>query len=79
MSEIPSDWSLPALLLFCGLFTAIAAGAAIFIAETWFQKMRQRREHFKIWQDRRLKIWQEQQRDSFLRLSRDQQKGLNQK
>jgi len=79
MSEIPSDWSLPALLLIGGVFTALAAGAAFFLAETWFQKMRQRREHFKIWQDRRLKIWQEQQRESFLRLGRDQQKRLNQK
>ena len=68
MSEIPSDWSLAALLLFGGAFTALAAGGAIFLAESWFQKMRQRREHFKIWQDRRLKIWQEQQRASFLRL-----------
>jgi hypothetical protein len=68
MSEIPSDWSLAALLLFGGAFTALAAGAAIFLAESWFQGMRQRREHFKIWQDRRLKIWQEQQRESFLRL-----------
>jgi hypothetical protein len=62
MNEIPSDWSLAALLLFGG------AGAAVFLAESWFQKLRQRREHFKIWQDRRLKIWQEQQRESFLRL-----------
>jgi hypothetical protein len=68
MSEIPNDWSLAALLLFGGAVTALAAGAAIFLAESWFQKMRQRREHFKIWQDRRLKIWQEQQRESFLRL-----------
>jgi hypothetical protein len=79
MSEIPSDWSLAALLLFCGVLTALAAGAAIFLAESWFKKMRQRREHFKIWQDRRLKIWQEQQRESFLQLSRNQQKRLNQK
>jgi hypothetical protein len=68
MNEIPSDWSLAALLLFGGAFTALAAGAAVFLAESWFQKLRQRREHFKIWQDRRLKIWQEQQRESFLRL-----------
>jgi hypothetical protein len=67
MSEIPSDWSLAALLSFGGAFTALAAGAAIFLAESWFQKMRQRREHFKIWQDRRLKICQEQQRESILR------------
>ena len=73
MSEIPSDWSLAALLLFGGVFTVLAVGAAIFLAESWFQKMRQRREYFKIWQDRRLKIWQEQQRESFLRLGRDQQ------
>ena len=73
MREIPSDWSLPALLLFGGVFTALAAGAAIFLAESWFQKKRQRREHFKIWQDRRLKIWQEQQRESFLRLGRNEQ------
>src|ERR1700675_4635276 len=68
MSKMLSDWSLAALLLFGGVFTALAGGAAIFLAESWFQKMRQRREHFKIWQDRRLKIWQEQQRESFLRL-----------
>src|SRR6266446_1567674 len=68
MSEIANDWSLAALLLFGAMFTALTVGAAIFLAESWFQKMRQRREHFKIWQDRRLKIWQEQQRESFLRL-----------
>jgi hypothetical protein len=73
MSEIPSDWSLAALIIFGGVFTALAAGAAIFLAESWFQKMRLRREHFKIWQDRRLKMWQEQQRESFLQLGRDQQ------
>jgi hypothetical protein len=73
MSRILTDWSLADLLLFGGLFTALAAGTAIFLAESWFQKMRQRREHFKIWQDRRLKIWQEQQRESFLRLGRDEQ------
>src|ERR1700692_927164 len=73
MSKILSDWSLAALLLFGGGFSALAAGTAIFLAESWFEKMRQRREHFKIWQDRRLKIWQEQQRESFLRLRRDQQ------
>jgi hypothetical protein len=73
MDEILSDWSLAALLLFGGVFTALAGGAAIFLAESWFQEMRQRREHFKIWQDRQLKIWQEQQRESFLRLDRDQQ------
>jgi hypothetical protein len=48
MSEIPNDWSLAALLLFGGAVTALAAGAAILLAESWFQKMRQRREHFKI-------------------------------
>jgi hypothetical protein len=73
VSEILSDWSLADLLLFGGVFTAVAGGAAIFLAESWFQKMRQRREHFKIWQDRQFKIWQEQQRESFLRLGRDQQ------
>ena len=70
MNEIPSDWSLAALVLFGGAFTALAAGAAVFLAESWFQKLRQRREHFKIWQDRRLKIWQEQERESFLRLDK---------
>jgi hypothetical protein len=73
MSKILTDWSLADLLLFGGVFTALAAGAAIFLAESWFQKKRQRREHFKIWQDRRLKIWQEQQRESFLRLGRNEQ------
>jgi hypothetical protein len=72
----PGDWSLAALLLFGGVFTALAAGAAIFLAESWFQKMRQRREYLQIWQDRQLKIWQQQQRESFLRLGRDQQ-GLD--
>jgi hypothetical protein len=75
MSEIPSDWSPDALLLFVGVFTALSAGASIFLAEIWSQKMRQRREHFKIWQDRRLKIWQEQQRESFLRLERTAKKA----
>jgi len=73
MSEITNDWSLAALLLFGGVFTALAAGAAIFLAESWFQKMRQRREYLQIWQDRQLKIWQQQQRESFLRLGREQQ------
>src|ERR1700722_9051525 len=73
MSKILSDWSLAALLLFGGVFTALAAGAAIFLAESWFQKMRQRREYLQIWQDRQLKIWQQQQRESFLRLGREQQ------
>src|ERR1700692_3889981 len=75
MSEIPSYWSSDALLLFGGVFTALSAGTSIFLAESWFQKMRQRREHFKIWQDRRLKIWQEQQRESFLRLERTSKKA----
>ena len=79
MNEIPGAWIPASLLLFGGAVTALAAGAAILLAESWFQKMRQRREHFKIWQDRRLKIWQEQQRESFLWLGRDQQKRLNQK
>jgi hypothetical protein len=74
MSEIPSDWSPDALLLLVGVFTALSAGASIFLAEIWSQKMRRRREHFKIWQDRRLKIWQEQQRESFLRLERTAKK-----
>ena len=74
MSKILTDWSLADLLLFGGVFTALAAGAAIFFAESWFQKLRQRREHFKIWQDRRLKIWQEQQRQSFILLGKDPQK-----
>jgi hypothetical protein len=42
MSEIASDWSLSALLLFGGVFTTLTVGAAIFLAESWFQKMRQR-------------------------------------
>ena len=75
MSEIPSDWSPDVLLLFVGVFTALSAGASIFLAEIWSQKMRQRREHFKIWQDRRLKIWQEQQCESFLRLERSAKKA----
>ena len=75
MSEIPSDWSPDTLLLLVGVFTALSAGASIFLAEIWSQKMRRRREHFKIWQDRRLKIWQEQQRESFLRLERTAKKA----
>src|ERR1700675_3977542 len=75
MSEIPSDWSPDTLLLLVGVFTALSAGASIFLAEIWSQKMRRRREHFKIWQDRRLKIWQEQQRESFLRLERTEKKA----
>ena len=77
MSEIPSDWSLAALLLFGGVFTVLAVGAAIFLAESWFQKMRQRREHDRIWQNRQLKTWQDLQRESFLRLSSDQEKIPN--
>ena len=76
MSKILTDWSLADLLLFGGVFTALAAGAAIFLAESWFQKMRERREHFKIWQERQLKIWQEQQRESFLQIGRDE-RGLD--
>src|ERR1700722_15289947 len=75
MREIPSDWSPDALFLFVGVFTALSAGTSIFLAEIWSQKMRQRREHFKIWQERRLKIWQEQQRESFLRLDRTAKKA----
>ena len=75
MSEIPSDWSPDALLLFVGVFTALSAGTSIFLAGIWSQKMRRRREHFKIWQDRQLKIWQEQQRESFLRLERTAKKA----
>jgi hypothetical protein len=75
MDPIPGDWSLAALLLFGGASTALAAGAAVLIAESWFQKMRQRREHFKTWQEGRLKMWQDRQRESFLWLSRDQEKA----
>ena len=38
MDEILSDWSLAALLLFGGVFTALAGGAAIFLAESCFKK-----------------------------------------
>jgi hypothetical protein len=79
MSAIFSNSSLADLLLFGAVFTAFSAVTSIFLAGIWSQKMRRRREHFKIWQDRRLKIWQEQQRESFLWLGRDQQKRLNQK
>jgi hypothetical protein len=75
MNEIPGVWSLAALLLFGGALTALAAGAAIFLAENWFQKMRQRREQFKTWQDRHFKIWQDRQRKSFLWLSSDHKNG----
>jgi hypothetical protein len=33
MSEIPTDWSLAALLLFGAMFTALSAGATILLAE----------------------------------------------
>ena len=78
MNEIPGVWSLAALLLFSGAVTALSAGAAIFLADSCFQKMRQRREHFKTWQDRNFKIWQDRQRESFLWLSSDQKNGFNQ-
>jgi hypothetical protein len=78
MNEIPGDWSLSALLLFGGAFTALAVGIAILLAESWFQEIRQRREHLKIWQNQQLKIWRDMQRESFLRLSSDQGKRLNQ-
>jgi hypothetical protein len=42
MNEIPDVWSLAALLLFGGAFTALAVGVAILLAESWFRKMRQR-------------------------------------
>jgi hypothetical protein len=45
MNEIPD---VAALLLFGGAFTALAVGVEILLAESWFQKMRQKREHFKI-------------------------------
>jgi hypothetical protein len=78
MNEIPGDWSLSALLLFGGAFTALAVGIAILLAESWFQEIRQRREHLKISQNQQLKIWRDMQRESFLRLSSDQGKRLNQ-
>ena len=78
MNEIPGAWIPASLLLFGGAVTALAAGAAILLAESWFQKMRQRREHFKTWQDRNFKIWQDRQRESFLWLSNGQGKRLNQ-
>jgi hypothetical protein len=71
MNEISGVWSLAALLLFGGALTAVAAGAAIFLAENWFQKMRQRRAPFKTWQDR--------QRKSFLWLSSDHKRGSSKK
>jgi hypothetical protein len=78
MNEIPDDWSLAALFLFGGAFAALAVGIAVLFAESWFQKMRQRKEHDRIWQNRQLKTWQDLQRESFLRLSSDQGKRLNQ-
>jgi hypothetical protein len=78
MNVIPGDWSLAALLFFGGAFTALDVGIAVSLAESWFQKMRQRREHDRIWQNRQLKTWQDLQRESFLRLSSDQGKRLNQ-
>jgi hypothetical protein len=74
MNAIPDDWSLAALLLFGGALTALAAGAAVLIAESWFQKMRRRREHFKIRQDGHLKVWRDRQRESFLWLSSEPEK-----
>jgi len=65
MNDIPSVWSFAALLLFGVALTVLPAGAAILLAESWSKKMRQRRAHFKTWQDRHFKIWQEQQRRSF--------------
>ena len=75
MNDIPGDWSFAALLLIGAAFTALATGAAFLLAESWSQKIRQRREHFKTWQDRHFKIWQDRQRRSFLWLSSDQGKG----
>ena len=79
MNEIPGDWSLVALLLFGGVFTALVIGIAILLAESWFQEIRQRREHLKISQNQQLKTWRDMQRESFLRLSSDQGKRLNQR
>jgi hypothetical protein len=79
MTEIPNHWSPDALFLFSAVLTVLSAGASIFFAEIWSQKMRQRREHFKIWQARRLKIWQEQQRESFLRLDKTAKSSIQSK
>jgi ABC-type uncharacterized transport system permease subunit len=79
MNEIPGDWSLVALLLFGWAFTAFAVGIAILLAESWFQEIRQRREQLKISQTQQLKIWRDMQRESFLWLSSDQGKRLNQR
>ena len=40
MNDIPSVWSFAALLLFGVTLTALPAGAAILLAESWSQKMR---------------------------------------
>ena len=79
MTEIPGAWIPASLLLFGGAVTALAAGAAILLAESWFQEIRQRREHLKISQNQQLKTWRDMQRESFLRLSSDQGKRLNQR
>lgn len=75
MNEIPDAGSFAALLLLAGAVTALAAGVAILLAESWFQEMRQRREQFKTWQDRQFRIWQDRQRRSFLWLSSNQERG----
>ena len=75
MNAIPGDWSLAPLFLFGGASTALAAWTAVLIAESWSQKMRQRRERFKAWQDGYLKMWQDRQRESFLSLSSEQEKA----
>jgi hypothetical protein len=75
MNAIPGDWSLALLLLFGGASTALTAWAAVLLAEIWSQKIRQRREHFKAWQEGRLKMWQDRQRESFLSLSSDQEEA----
>ena len=54
MNEIPGAWIPASLLLFGGAVTALAAGAAILLAESWFQEIRQRREHLKISQNQQL-------------------------
>jgi len=38
--------SLAACFLFGAMFTALSSGAAILLAESWFESLRQRREHF---------------------------------
>jgi hypothetical protein len=75
MNAIRGDWSLAPLLLFGAASTALTAWAAVLLAESWSQKMRQRREHFKAWQDGYLKMWQDRQRESFLSLSSEQEKA----